>query len=286
MVRCAKMIHNTIAFPMIAITMITAKRKVQMICSYLQESSWRLLQMFSQLFWLKHISVTTDKVKDIIPKGTCSGFGMIYEKYHGIEHSERLVTLETCNQSNEETIFFLGNSFLEYWKWPGIIYGPINLIEVRSKDRSPTPFLWHRLVYNKGGLHSIGERKMIRCSSNELVEPLMIKLLIGVEPEEEERCAAVQNYICFFLSENYISQIFLSVFLWQFKFWFFTTLDARQHCHPSVHKYQTRSSKQILWYWNKGAMSMLSLLEMVWNTHNLPVIIDNMFAPCLSNAHG
>ena len=47
------------------------------------------------------------KVKDIIPKGTCSGFGMIYEKYHGIEHSERLVTLETCNQSNEETIFFL-----------------------------------------------------------------------------------------------------------------------------------------------------------------------------------
>ena len=75
---------------------------------------------------------------------------------------------------------------------------PINLIEVRSKDRSPTPFLWHRLVYNKGGLHSIGERKMIRCSSNELVEPLMIKLLIGVEPEEEERCAAVQNYICLF----------------------------------------------------------------------------------------
>ena len=158
MVRCAKMIHNTIAFPMIAITMITAKRKVQMICSYLQESSWRLLQMFSQLFWLKHISVTTDKVKDIIPKGTCSGFGMIYEKYHGIEHSERLVTLETCNQSNEETkiifwkflpwILKMARHHLRTYKfdWSSLQRSKSNSVFVAqtSLQQRWTPFNWRK----------------------------------------------------------------------------------------------------------------------------------------------
>ena len=36
-----------------------------------------------------HLGSHRYKVKDIILKG--SGFGMIYEKYHGVEHSERHV---------------------------------------------------------------------------------------------------------------------------------------------------------------------------------------------------
>ena len=48
---------------------------------------------------------------------------------------------------------------------------------------------------NKDGLHSIRRKKMIRCCSNELVEPRAIKVLIGVL--QPENCAAKTIFVSF-----------------------------------------------------------------------------------------